>query len=55
MNKIISILVLLIVGAMVISAVAPAITVLIHALTPLLLVAGVVMVAWHLVRYFTRQ
>jgi hypothetical protein len=54
-TKAVQALALAVVGLVAIAAVGPALARLISALVPLVLVVGVVALAWQLVRYFTRR
>lgn len=55
MNRLVWIALALIAGPLVLSAATPAITRLLSALTPLVLVVGVLAIAWRLVSHFTRR
>lgn len=54
-DKLVTGLVLLIVGAVILNAATPMMVQLINALTPLVLVVGTLVIVWRLVKYFTRQ
>ena len=55
MTKLIQALVAGALGLTALVAATPTLVALIHALVPLVLVVGVVALAWQLVRYFTRR
>lgn len=55
MNKLIGTLTLLVVGAVVLADVAPAIVRIAEALVPLVLVVGIVVAVLRLLGYFTRE
>jgi hypothetical protein len=55
MSKLLHPLLLAIVGLVILAAAGPTITRLVRALVPLVLVVGIVAMAVHLVRYYTRR